>query len=243
MSCYDFNNNFYFEFVWIRIRSDSWINEDFIFEPNLDIPFSVPQTSSISRRTSQNQSHLHQEQGQGNRGHHISLKHTLDLGSLDHPRRGGLFGNSDASRNNNDWRMFWSINLTLKQHPEFEISISGYCPITRDSEPMKLCHPRTFMCSIYKYIYIYILYYTIYLYYTILLVSISIHVWLRLIYSTYFCSYTKSPTQSSPSDGRVRTAGGRNRKCLFSPIPESPSYFRNVSCCSGRSAFPIGSVL
>ena len=32
---------------------------------------------------------------------------------------------------------------------EFEMSIMGYCPISRDSEPMKLRHLRRFTCSIY----------------------------------------------------------------------------------------------
>ena len=56
--------------------------------------------SSVDHITSQHQSDLHPEQGQGNRSHCISLKQALDLGSLDHPRRSGLFGNSGSSRNN-----------------------------------------------------------------------------------------------------------------------------------------------
>ena len=38
-----------------------------------------------------------------------------------------------------------------KQYPEFEISIMGYYPISRDSEPIKLRHVRRFTCSIYYY--------------------------------------------------------------------------------------------
>ena len=38
------------------------------------------------------------------------------------------------------------------QYPEFEIAIMGYCPISRDSKPIKLHHLRRFTCSIY-YIY------------------------------------------------------------------------------------------
>ena len=44
-----------------------------------------------------------------------------------------------------------------KQYPEFEISIIGYSPISRDSEPIKLHHLRRFTCSIQtKCIFVYI---------------------------------------------------------------------------------------
>ena len=36
-----------------------------------------------------------------------------------------------------------------KQHPRFEISVTGYSPISRDSQPIKLRHLWTFTCSIY----------------------------------------------------------------------------------------------
>ena len=39
--------------------------------------------------------------------------------------------------------------LRWKQYPEFEMSIMGYRPISRDSEPIKLRYLRMFMCSLY----------------------------------------------------------------------------------------------
>ena len=39
--------------------------------------------------------------------------------------------------------------LCWKQYPEFEISVMGYCSISRDSEPIKLRHVWRFTYSIY----------------------------------------------------------------------------------------------
>ena len=49
-----------------------------------------------------------------------------------------------------DRRFICCYQLTFfdENNIEFEISIMGYCPISRDSEPIKLSHLRRFTCSI-----------------------------------------------------------------------------------------------
>ena len=74
-----------------------------------------------------------------------------------------------------------------KQYPEFEISIMGYCPISRDSEPIKLSHFRRFTCSILIYIIYIIIIIIIHFIYNALYIQESQSAFFLLLYYLYIC--------------------------------------------------------